>query len=50
MGGDDTVGVHVHELFDKGERAFLFVHGVGAFQYFIKDDEKIFSDFKFVYD
>ena len=26
MSGDDAIGVHVHELFDEGERTFLFIH------------------------
>ena len=50
MSGDDAIGVHVHELFDEGERTFLFIHRVCTFQYFIKDDEKFFSCFKLVYD
>lgn len=40
MSGDDAIGIHVHELFDEGERTFLFIHRVCTFQYFIKDDEK----------
>ena len=46
----DTVGVHIHKLLDESERAFLFIHRVGAFQYFIKDDEKFLSCFEFVND
>lgn len=50
VGGNDAIGLQSHELLDKSKGAFLLVHGVGTFQNFVEDDEKLLTSLQLVYD